>query len=61
MVPAWVKIRSWHIPSGVVSRAGRLHTLCGNWSATNAETSAEMPAGKTCESCFRNREIRDAA
>lgn len=52
----WVKVRSWHIQSGLISRGGMVHTLCGRWAAKDAESSATMPAGKSCEACFRLRE-----
>ena len=54
----FVKIRSWHIGSGLVSRSGRVHTLCGRWAAQNAPERDGLPyAEKSCESCLRLREV----
>ena len=54
----WVKIRSWHLQSGLVSRSGRVHTLCGRWATDHALSSATLPQNeKSCESCLRLREI----
>jgi hypothetical protein len=55
----YVLIRSYHLASGLVSRSGRVFTLCGRWAPQNAPESDTLPAGKTCESCYRNAEVRD--
>lgn len=50
----YVKIRSWHVRSGLVSRGGMVHTLCGRWASATALQSAVLPMGeKSCESCLR--------
>jgi hypothetical protein len=47
-----VRIRSWHLASGLVSRGGLIHTLCGRWAAQDVPTRAELPGNeKTCERC----------
>ena len=57
---AWVLIRSWHIQSGLVSRGGLIHTLCGRWAAKDAKQAPGLPNGKSCEACFRLRETAEA-
>ena len=55
---SYVKIRSWHLGSGLVSRSGRVHTLCGRWAALTAPQAPALPmAEKSCESCLRLREV----
>ena len=49
----FVQIRSWHIRSGLVSRGGLIHTLCGKWARADAKTAPGLPSGKSCESCLR--------
>jgi hypothetical protein len=56
---SWVLVRSWHLTSGLVSRGGLIHTLCGRWAPANAKTAPGLPVGKSCESCFRLREIAE--
>jgi hypothetical protein len=51
----YVLIRSWHIQSGLISRGGMSHTLCGKWAKADAKTAPGLPAGKSCESCLRNQ------
>ncbi|HSB54921.1 MAG TPA: hypothetical protein VLD58_11215, partial [Gemmatimonadales bacterium] len=54
-VKDWVKIKSWHLTSGLVSRTGLVHTLCGKWAP--AGTPGPLPANaKSCERCFQLRE-----
>lgn len=61
MINEWVHIRSWHIASGVISRGGMVHTMCGRWAAKDAKTEVNLPTlGKTCESCFRLQEQRES-
>lgn len=56
----WVRIRSWHIQSGLVSRGGLIHTLCGRWAPQHALSAAALPPGeKSCEKCFQLREFVD--
>lgn len=57
----WVLIRAWHLRSGLVSRGGLIHTLCGKWAAKDAKALAGSPPGNaaTCERCFQLREIAD--
>jgi len=56
----WVKVKSWHIQSGLVSRSGRVHTLCGRWAALHAVSAAVLPSGeKSCERCFQLKEQGD--
>lgn len=53
----WIRIRSWHIQSGLISRGGLTHTLCGRWAPVDAASSSTLPQGeKSCEACFRLRE-----
>ncbi len=49
----WVRIRSWHAASGLVSRAGGIKARCGRWVDPGNETSDTLPAGKSCETCLR--------
>lgn len=56
----FVLIRSWHLKSGLVSRGGLIHTLCGRWAPADAKQAPGLPAGKSCESCFRLREIAES-
>lgn len=53
----WLLIRSWHQASGLVSRGGLLHTLCGRWAPRDAKTAPGLPAGKSCEACLRLQEF----
>lgn len=55
----WVLIRSWHIKSGLISRGGMVHTLCGKWAPSDAQQSPGLINGKSCETCFRLREKAD--
>lgn len=55
----WVLVRSWHLASGLVSRGGLIHTLCGRWAAKDAKTAPGLPAGRSCERCFQLREIAE--
>jgi hypothetical protein len=48
----WVRIISWHIRSGVVSRGGMIKALCGRWADPHAPQADERPQGKTCETCL---------
>jgi hypothetical protein len=59
MTWTFVIIRSWHLASGVVSRGGMIHTLCGRWAAKDAKSAPGLPAGKSCEACFRAREVAE--
>lgn len=48
----FVFIRSWHTIR--LSRDGRYVTLCGRLAHYAAhQTSDELPAGRSCESCLR--------
>ena len=51
MDPAWVRIRSWHVlmPTALPFVA---YTRCGRrvWAP---EIRADLPQGKSCESCAR--------
>ena len=47
----WVRIRSWHAVR--LTRSIDPRTRCGRTAAGDAETSDELPAGKSCETCLR--------
>lgn len=59
----FVKIRSWHALSGLVSRGGLEQTRCGRWVRVEGSlvdggqevhpTSDTLPAEKSCEVCLR--------
>jgi hypothetical protein len=53
MPEKFVQIRSWHLTSGLVSRSGLIHTLCGKWAPADAKQAPGLPSGKSCEGCFR--------
>ncbi len=55
----WLKLDSWHIASGTLSRSGKVRTLCGRW-VENDPRPEPAPGEPTCESCFRVREQRAA-
>ena len=47
-----VRIASWHLTTGIVSRGAQIQTRCGRWAAPDAEQRAELPSDeKTCERC----------
>lgn len=47
-----VRIRSWHLASGLVSRGGMIHTLCGRWAPKDARQADVLPGNEaTCEKC----------
>ena len=47
-----VRIRSWHLASGLVPRGGLIHTLCGRWAPKDAVTADTLPSNEpTCERC----------
>ena len=48
----YVLVKSWHRVK-TVTRAGWYLTLCGRTAKADALTSAELPGGKSCESCLR--------
>lgn len=50
----WVLIRSWHLTSGLVSRGGMVHTICGRWASKDATERPKLVLSeKSCESCLR--------
>ena len=54
----WVKVRSWHLKSGLVSRGGLVHTLCGRWAPASSTQAPTIPTNeKSCESCLRLKEF----
>lgn len=56
----WVKIVSWHAVR-MVSRGGMVQTYCGRWMPVGTPTVAELPGGKSCESCLRITARQDDA
>ena len=49
----WFKIRSWHIASGLVSRANHPKALCGKWGRPENLIDERPGNEKTCETCLR--------
>jgi hypothetical protein len=47
----WVRIKSWHAVR--LTRSLTPRTLCGRDAGAGAETSAALPAGRSCENCLR--------
>ncbi len=47
----YVQIRSWHIVRTWTRVPNRAITLCGRTAA--GDTSPDLPAEKSCESCLR--------
>lgn len=47
----WVEIKSWHVVK--LTRSIEARTLCGRAAKVGAEIKAELPAGRSCESCLR--------
>lgn len=52
----WFRIVSWHIASGLVSRASHPKSLCGRWAdgPESLVLHEDRPGNeRTCESCLR--------
>lgn len=48
----WVRIVSWHAVLTPTRVPETYRTRCGR-TVRNAETSDDLPAGKSCETCLR--------
>lgn len=48
-----VKIASWHIQSGIVSRGGLIKTLCGRWVEPGSPQADDYGTDRSCETCLR--------
>ena len=49
----WVRIVSWHLTTGGVSRGNWIKTVCGRYADPSSPQADDRPQGKTCETCLR--------
>ena len=50
----YVRIVSWHVATGLVSRGAQIQARCGRWAPADAEQSDHLPGDeKSCETCLR--------